>query len=301
MSETMTYDPGTDTVTTENNLTPDEQNSLEVGTEIEAKQEQLLAGKYTNAEELEKAYIELQGKLGSQEDVTESTTETEDKAEPVVDEAIGDVEKPYNEDGSINTESVNEVYGEQLSTLFKNNNIDPWVISKHFHDNQGEITNEMYGQLEGAGLSRGAIDAYLDGRAVQSGYKDAADSVDVVDLTESQANNIKNSVGGEQEYKQMIDWASTNLDPDVVSAFDGLLDTGNVGAIQLAVNGLRAQYENATGYEGRMYTGKAPVSTGDVFRSQPELVEAMSDPRYDRDPAYRQDIIEKLDRSDIAF
>ena len=261
MSETMTYDPGTDTVTTENNLTPDEQNSLEVGTEMEAKQEQLLAGKYTNAEELEKSYIELQGKLGSQEDVTESTTETEDKAEPVVDEAIGDVEKPYNEDGSINTESVNEVYGEQLSTLFQNNNIDPWVISKHFHENNGEITNEMYGQLEGAGLSRGAIDAYLDGRAVQSGYKDAADAVDVVDLTETQANNIKNSVGGEQEYKQMIDWASTNLDPDTVSAFDGLLDTGNVGAIQLAVNGIRAQYENATGYEGPQVKHRFLVAT----------------------------------------
>ena len=108
----MTYDPGTDTVTTEENLTPEEQESLKVGEEIESQQDQLLAGKYTNAEELEKAYIELQGKLGSQEAEAESTTETEDNSQPVVDEAIGDVEKPYNEDGSINTESVNEVYGE---------------------------------------------------------------------------------------------------------------------------------------------------------------------------------------------
>ena len=51
-----------------------------------------------------------------------------------------------------------------------------------------------------------------------------------------------------------------------------------------------------------MYTGKAPTSTSqDVFRSQAELVAAMSDARYDRDPAYRQDIIEKLDRSDLDF
>ena len=50
-----------------------------------------------------------------------------------------------------------------------------------------------------------------------------------------------------------------------------------------------------------MYTGKAPKSNGDVFRSQQELVRAMSDPRYDNDPAYRQDIIEKLDRSDLEF
>ena len=67
------------------------------------------------------------------------------------------------------------------------------------------------------------------------------------------------------------------------------------------MNGLKAQYEEATGYEGRMLSGKPAQSSGDVFRSQPELVEAMSDPRYDRDPAYRQDVIEKLDRSDINF
>ena len=99
MAETLTVDttPQTETVVDESGslegLTPDEQDSLQVGEQIQEQQESLLAGKYENAEQLEKAYIELQGKLGSQEDVTESTTETEDKAEPVVDEAIGDLEK----------------------------------------------------------------------------------------------------------------------------------------------------------------------------------------------------------------
>ena len=50
-----------------------------------------------------------------------------------------------------------------------------------------------------------------------------------------------------------------------------------------------------------MLTGKAPKSSGDVFRSQAELVQAMSDQRYDNDPAYRQDVIAKLDRSDLEF
>ena len=55
------------------------------------------------------------------------------------------------------------------------------------------------------------------------------------------------------------------------------------------------------GYEGRRLTGKAADTSGDVFRSQAQLVEAMSDPRYDRDPAYRQDVVAKLERSDIDF
>ena len=65
MAETLTYDPGTDTVTEGDALTPDEQSSLEVGEALEAEQDQLLAGKYRDAQELEKAYIELQKKLGS--------------------------------------------------------------------------------------------------------------------------------------------------------------------------------------------------------------------------------------------
>ena len=64
---------------------------------------------------------------------------------------------------------------------------------------------------------------------------------------------------------------------------------------------MKAQYDNVNGYEGRMLSGKAPRSSGDVFRSQAEVVAAMSDPRYDADPAYRQDLIQKLDRSDVDF
>ena len=64
MAETMTYDAGTDTVSTSENLTADEQDSLQVGEAMQEQQEQVLAGKYKNAEELEKAYIELEKKIG---------------------------------------------------------------------------------------------------------------------------------------------------------------------------------------------------------------------------------------------
>ena len=76
MAETMTYDAGTDTITTEDNLSEAEQESLQVGEEMESQQEQLLAGKYKNAEDLEKAYVELQKKLGSES--SEESTETDD-------------------------------------------------------------------------------------------------------------------------------------------------------------------------------------------------------------------------------
>ena len=294
MAETMTYDPGTDTVTTENNLTEAEKESLAVGEEMQNQQEQLLAGKYKNAQELEKAYAELESKLGEQQPTKSEEKSTEEVSDSDTDELV-----PYLEDGSVNFEQVNEAYGEQLGEIFKNNNVDPWAISQHFHDNQGQITDAMYQQLEGAGLSRASIDSYLAGRAVESGY--TTDSGAAADLTDSEVNSIKNSVGGEAQYQNMVNWASQNLPQTTVEAFDELINSGNAGAIQLAVNGLRQQYEETNGYEGRMLAGKAAQSSGDVFRSQPELVAAMEDPRYDKDPAYRQDDIEKLDRSNLNF
>ena len=67
------------------------------------------------------------------------------------------------------------------------------------------------------------------------------------------------------------------------------------------MSALQSKYREANGYEGRMLSGKKADSRGDVFRSQAELVAAMNDPKYENDPAYRADLIAKLDRSDVNF
>ena len=298
MAETLTYDAGTDTVTTGDTLTSDEQNSLEVGEALVEQQEGLLAGKYKDAAELEKAYVELQSKLGEKGSKdNESTNETEvQESEEVQEEEEGftEVDKPYLEDGSVNYEAVNETYGSKLGELFKDSNVDPFSISKHFHENEGTITDDMYASLEGAGLSRSSIDAYLAGRAAESGYNTSQSN----DISDAAVSEVKNFAGGDEAYSNMVNWASENLDQKSISAFDEIINTGSVDSIKLAVTALKSQYDNANGYEGQMYSGKAPKTSKDVFRSQAELVAAMSDRRYDRDPAYRQDVIDKLERSD---
>ena len=172
--------------------------------------------------------------------------------------------------------------------------LDPWAISKEFHENQGEYTPEMVKQLTDAGFSESAVKSYFAGRAAQEGY---TSSESVQDISESQIGEIQTAVGGKETYANMISWASQNLTESAAQAFDATMSTGSLDQIRLAVAGLQAQYENATGYDGEMLTGKAVKSSGDVFRSQAELVQAMSDQRYDNDPAYRQDVIAKLDRS----
>ena len=89
--------------------------------------------------------------------------------------------------------------------------------------------------------------------------------------------------------------------PETINSFDRILEVGDTEMIALAVQGLNSMYEANMGSEGRMMTGGAAENRADVFRSQQELVNAMADPRYDQDPGYRMDIMDKLERSDISF
>ena len=300
MAETSTIRTAPETETQPQALTPDEQDSLAVGEALVTEQESLLAGKYKNAQELEKAYVELQKKLGDNSDAgvqkSEETAEEEVAAEETTEET--EASNDYNEDGSVNYSQVTETYGSEISSVMEKAGVDPWAISKQFHESQGEYTPEMVKQLTDAGFSESAVKSYFAGRAAEAGYTSGAE---VSDISETEIADVQTAVGGKETYTNMMNWAAQNLTESAITAFDATMSTGTIDQIRLAVSGLQAQFENATGYDGQMLTGKAPKSSGDVFRSQAELVQAMSDQRYDNDPAYRQDVIAKLDRSDLEF
>ena len=265
MAETLSYEPEVTTETVATNLTPEEQDSLAVGEKMQAEQEQLLAGKYKNAEELEKAYVELQKKLGDKEGETEKVS-TEEQPE----------DKPQLSEGA---------------TLITD-------ASKEYFDNGNKLSDETLAKFSSLS-SQDLIKAYMELQSNPEFQQQQA--APPAEISTAQINQIKNSAGGEKAYSNIVNWAKTNLPQEQITAFDEVVNMGSVQAIQLAVSGLKAQYDNANGVEGRMVTGKAAPQNGDVFRSQAELVRAMSDRRYDNDPAYRQDVIEKLDRSDINF
>ena len=276
MAETLTVDntPQTEIVAESEGvqLTADEKDSLELGEKITESQDQLLAGKYKTAEELEKAYGELQKKLGEKgSEDSETTGESDDTPESKEETE----EKEEAKETSPAVELINEA-------------------SAEYWDNDQKLSPETIEKFSSMSTTD-LLNGYLE---VQ---KNAPAGDSVPDLTEADINVVKNSVGGEAEYGKIVSWAKDNM-PDADSkAFDDLVSTGNVGAIRLAAQGLQAKYNDANGYEGRMLSGKSPKTSEDTFRSQAELVRAMSDPRYDDDPAYRQDVIAKLDRSDVQF
>ena len=74
---TLTYDP---TPADQPEFNEAEQEALAIGEAAEAEQQQMLAGKFKDAEALEQAYIELQKKLGSNEETTSEQEQEETSA-----------------------------------------------------------------------------------------------------------------------------------------------------------------------------------------------------------------------------
>ena len=240
----------------------EEQAALAAADKLGQEEAELLAGKFNNTEDLENAYLALQKKLGSGEDDQEQSTLDEDEY--------------YDEATSAGIELITNA-------------------SDEYYANEGQLSPDTIEQFKEMS-SNDLVNAYI---AIQENNPQAQGAA-TVDLTDSEVNTIHNSVGGEAEYNRLIDWAGENADQTKMNAFNSIIQNGNATAIQIAVAGLRSEYENQEGYEGRMLTGKAArVSNG--YRSQAEVVQAMSDPRYDTDPAYRQDVYDKLERSNVQF
>ena len=120
-------------------------------------------------------------------------------------------------------------------------------------------------------------------------------------LTEAQAQELFKMVGGEKAYQSMITWAGQNLSKAEIEMYDSVMGKGDPNAVFFAVQALAAKYGDATGTDGQTLTGRAAAQENDGFQSQAQLVEAMSDPRYDRDPAYRRSVLNKLANSDVEF
>ena len=253
----LTYDP---TPADNPEFNESELEAIAIGEAAAKEQEQMLAGKFRDAEELEKAYIELQKKLGNTDEEPE--------------EGVRD-EEPE-------TEEVEASPAQQLITN-----------ASEMYAEKGELTSEVMEEFKSMS-SQDLVNAYME----MQGNLPTAPSPD---LTEAETNLIKNEAGGDEGYTNLMQWSSDNLDAADIEAFDSLVDSGNSRLIRLAVAGLKAEMEKAVGFDGELATGRAPRTTVDVFRSQAEVVQAMSDPRYDADPAYRQDVFDKLDRSNINY
>jgi hypothetical protein len=256
MAETLTYENNPE-VTSIDNLNADEQDSLKVGETMQEAQDNLLAGKYKNAQDLEQGYIELQKKLG------------ESEAEEPVAEA--EEEEYEGEEGEEDISILDELWEYELN-------------NEEFHE---DAVAELQ-QMDPVDLANLHIE-----------YRKQVEEQAVApkDFTEAEMTELKGVVGGDENYQNMLQWAGANLNQQEIDMFDAVMQRGDALGAFFAIRSLAYRYNDAAGYEGKMLTGNAPKTSGSQYRSQQEVIQAMSDPRYDSDPAYRKDVMDKLTRS----
>ena len=245
------------------------------------KEGELLAGKYKSVEDLEKAYKELQAKLGRGQS-TAPEAEDNDAAD---DETDGDDETDDKPAGD-----AREIYGDLIGGKLDEAGINFQDMNVRWQQT-GTLESGDYDQLAEAGFNRDMVDAYLSGLQ----YKATQDTA----LSVKEVASIKESLGGEAEYNKMIQWAGENLAPEEVEGFNQIINSQPMAAVKMAVAGLHARYTAVEGREPKLIGGRASKGSSDKFESTAQLVEAMSDPRYSKDPAYQRKIQEKLGRSSI--
>lgn len=241
-------------------------------------EEQLLAGKYKSEEDLQKGILELIKK--DNESLEEYYKSLESKVLSQNQE-----QQDTGEEETKQTEPVpNEEEVRELEQQMKDSPVDFSEFEQEYFEN-GEISEESYEKLKEQGFDKQLVDRYIEG---------------VEALVEKQAQEVFNAVGGQDKYEQMLDWAADNLTDKEKQIFNSAVESTDIDQAKFAVEALYGKYMRAEGNKPTPIQGKAPSApTGQKFNSRAEVVEAMSNPKYETDPAYRAMVEKKLRNSDV--
>jgi len=195
-----------------------------------------LPEKFNSVEDLAKSYAELEKKLGGQSQETKDEVDPVAKATPKSDNNLEIAEKAVT-DAGLDMSSLQAEYAEK-----------------------GELDTKSYEALEKAGISKEYVDSYIAGQEA---------------IAKTQADEIKSTVGGDDTYQEMVDWASKNMTEGEKTAYNKAVNSGDMDTVKLAVNALKGQFERANGVEPKLVEGKAQPSQEQGFLSWAQVTEAM--------------------------
>jgi len=118
-------------------------------------------------------------------------------------------------------------------------------------------------------------------------------------IATSEALEVQNEVGGNANYNAMAEWASDNLSENDLDGFNSIVEHGSVDQAKMAVKGLYAQFISAGGNPPELAQGGTSGSSVKPYGSAAQVTEAMRDPRYSSDPAFRANVEKRLAVSNV--
>ena len=215
----------------------------------------------------------LPEKFKTPEDLAKSYAELEKKMSGGTEQAINKAEG-----------SETEIPSSEAADVVDNAGLNFDAMQEEYQANQG-LTEATYESLAKSGIPKEVVDSYIAGQE---------------QLATSLRTTMFDSVGGEEAYGSMMEWASTNLTANETEAYNDTMNSGNSDQIQMTVHGLKARYTAANGSDPKLISGETTsANAGGRFDSVAQLTEAMRDPRYSKDSAFRQSVQNKLSNSSI--
>lgn len=218
-----------------------------------------LPEKFKNAEDMAKAYGELEGKLGKSDETNKDLEPKEETKKEEGDLSIDKAEKAV-ENAGLNMSSLQDEYNDG-----------------------GQLKESSYEALQKAGIPKDYVDAFIKGQEA---------------IATQTSNTLKQEVGGTESYNNMMSWAADNLNEAEISSFNKTVNGKDIEATRLAIQGLNARFKNNVGDDPSLQSAnKSTSANAPGYRSWSEVTTAMNDERYASDEAYRIDVQNKLNNS----
>jgi hypothetical protein len=231
--------------------------------EREDEQPSWLPDKFESPEDMAKAYHELETKLSSS---SESVTNSDEGTPPP---------QTPSQEKLPNIQQATQALAEQ--------GLDYNKYYNEFLENS-TLSEDSYKELNEKGVGKEMVDSWIDGQQAIS----------------NQITNVAyDSVGGPEQYNELVKWAGTSLPQNEIDSFNRALESVNPEDSLFAIKSLNAQYQMANGSSPNLLQGSTGGSGAEAFTSLSQMSEAMKDPKYQTDPAFREEVTRKLESSNL--
>lgn len=168
-----------------------------------------------------------------------------------------------------------------LEKDLRNKGVDFKQAIKEYEES-GNISSRTLANLVNAGYPKEVVESFIEGRhAIEERFTKA----------------VYESAGGEEEYFKMTQWAANNLPQSTLKAFNKALDSNDLDLISMMVAGIQSKMNATRGTSNPTLLGSTQGAGGGEpkgFASKQDMIKAMSDPRYARDPAYTRSVEQKM-------
>lgn len=250
----------------EHNITPEELEA--VGQTPEPEPEKIL-GKFNSQEDLEKAYVELEKNYHA-----EKKTETADNTPSSADS------QQSNEDGDGSDEGSE---ADQDSGEAPKQEGNPLGEAVRALQEAGELTEDVLKQFNEAGIPEEVVNRFAELEQFKAN---------------TELKSITDSVGGEEAYSKMIDWAKANLSESEIDTFDNIVENGTLEEMRFAVTNLNARMSNVSHQRNpNLVKADAVATSTEGYPTQAHMLSDMNDPRYQSDPSFRDKVMLKATKS----